>query len=79
MRCYDETSWNYVSLDNPVQKRYSPSYTRFETVSGYVSLITVHNLSRTLLNIYVPSHCRRLNTLDHRAWWSLEAAHYLND
>ena len=46
-----------------------------ETVYGYVTLITIYNLSRTLLNICVPSHCRSLNTL---AWWSAEAAHWLN-
>ena len=53
-------------------------FTRFETVSGYVTFITVYNSSCTLLNIYVPSRCRRLNTLDHRAGWSPEVARWLN-
>ena len=57
---------------------FASKFTGFETVSGYVTLITVYNLSCTLLNIYVPLCCRRLNTLDHRAGWSPEAARWLN-
>ena len=57
---------------------FASKFTRFETVSGYVTLITVYNPSCTLLNVYVPLRYCRLNTLDHRAGWSPEAAHWLN-
>ena len=40
-------------------------FTWFETVSGYVILITIHNQSRTLLNTDVLSCCHRLNTKQH--------------
>ena len=67
--------WN---LDIAYIQTVWPKFTRFETVSGYVTLITVYNPSRTLWNICNPLRSRKLNTLDHTAWWPSEAPHWLN-